>query len=99
MANMPNDNVSVEVAYALAEEQCIIAVTLPAGSTVRQAIENSGILQRYPQIDADAGNVGILSKLVDLDDIVESGDRVEIYRPLLIDPKETRRKRAGASKS
>jgi putative ubiquitin-RnfH superfamily antitoxin RatB of RatAB toxin-antitoxin module len=84
----------VEVAYALPECQEIIALEVEAGSTVRQAIEQSGILRRFPEIDLTRQKVGVFSKRRDLNDILEPGDRVEIYRPLTIDPKDLRRVRA-----
>ncbi len=93
-ADMDTDMIEVEVAYALPQEQSILAVRVPPGSTAKQAIEASGILQRYPQIDLETDRIGIFSKVCKLDRVLEAGDRVEIYRPLLIDPKEKRRRRA-----
>jgi putative ubiquitin-RnfH superfamily antitoxin RatB of RatAB toxin-antitoxin module len=84
----------VEVAYAMPEQQTIIQVTVEAGSTIETAIDRSGILERYPEIDLSQQKVGIFSKIGALSDVVCSGDRIEIYRGLTIDPKESRRQRA-----
>lgn len=86
--------IQVEVAYALPDRQEIIALEVEAGSTVRQAIEQSGILMRFPEIDLTKQKLGVFSKRRELSDILESGDRVEIYRPLTIDPKDLRRVKA-----
>ena len=84
---------SIEVCYALANEQALIAVDLPAGATLQQALEASGILQRYPQIDLATQKVGVFGKLKTLDTVLADHDRVEIYRPLLVDPKLSRQRR------
>ena len=84
---------SVQVCYALADEQALIALELPAGTTVHQAIEASGILQRFPQIDLSTQAVGVFGKLKPLDTVLADHDRVEIYRPLLVDPKVSRQRR------
>ncbi len=84
---------SIEVCYALANEQTLIAVELPEGATVQQALDTSGILQRYPQIDLGTQKVGVFGKLKPLDAVLVDHDRVEIYRPLLVDPKLSRQRR------
>ncbi|MFL9990908.1 RnfH family protein [Paraburkholderia sediminicola] len=84
---------SIEVCYALANEQTLIAVELPEGATVQQALDTSGILQRYPQIDLGTQKVGVFGKLKPLDAVLADHDRVEIYRPLLVDPKLSRQRR------
>jgi hypothetical protein len=84
---------SIEVCYALAGEQTLIAVELPEGATLQQALEASGILQRYPRIDLGAQKVGVFGKLKPLDTVLADHDRVEIYRPLLVDPKLSRQRR------
>ena len=84
---------SIEVCYALANEQALIAVDLPEGATLQQAIEASGILRRYPQIDLGMQKVGVFGKLKPLDTVLADHDRVEIYRPLLVDPKLSRQRR------
>lgn len=93
------DLIQIEVCYALPAEQAILKLDVHAGATVRQAIEKSGILQRFPEIDLAAHRVGRWSHLAALDDRVQAGDRIEIYRPLIADPKEMRRQRAAATGS
>lgn len=84
---------SIEVCYALPSEQTLIAVELPEGATVRQALDASGILTRYPQIDLAQQKVGVFGKLKPLDALLADHDRVEIYRPLIVDPKAARQRR------
>lgn len=91
--------ISVEVVYALADQQTIARLELVSTSTVRQAITASGILQAHPEIDLERASVGIWSKVVTLDDALTDGDRVEIYRPLIADPKVVRRRRANEGNS
>ena len=91
--------ISVEVVYALSDRQTIVQLDLNAGSTVRQAIAASGILQSHPEIDLQRARVGIWSKRATLDRRLRDGDRVEIYRPLVADPKVIRRQRAGEATS
>jgi putative ubiquitin-RnfH superfamily antitoxin RatB of RatAB toxin-antitoxin module len=86
---------SVEVAYATPERQLIVQVEVPSGCTVAEAIERSAIVEQFPELVIAPDRVGIFSRKVALDHVVQSGDRVEIYRPLIADPKETRRKRAA----
>jgi putative ubiquitin-RnfH superfamily antitoxin RatB of RatAB toxin-antitoxin module len=88
-----SERLSVQVCYALATEQVLIDVELPAGATLMQAIEASGILQRYPQIDLSTQKAGVFGKLKPLDTALADHDRVEIYRPLLVDPKVSRQRR------
>ena len=84
----------VEVAYALLERQFLKAIKLERGATVREAIVASGVLSEFPQIDLESVSVGIFSKRITLDTPLSDGDRVEIYRPLLVSPTEARRQRA-----
>lgn len=86
--------IKVEVVYALPEKQYLLKVRLAQGSTVEQAIAASGILELRTDIDLAKNKVGIFSRPVKLTDTVNDGDRVEIYRPLIADPKELRRQRA-----
>lgn len=88
----------VEVVYALPAEQPLLQVQLAEGATVEDAIHASGVLAAHPEIDLAKNKVGIFSKLVKLDEKVRDRDRVEIYRPLIADPKEVRRKRAEEGK-
>ena len=84
----------VEVAYALPEKQYLQRVTLNEGATVEDAIRASGLLELRPDISLTQNKVGIYSRPVKPGDELHDGDRVEIYRPLIADPKELRRKRA-----
>jgi hypothetical protein len=90
--------IPVEVAFALPDEQIILDVELPEGSTVEQAINESGILEHFPQIDLSQNKVGIFGKLAKLDSELRPRDRVEIYRQLIADPKEVRKQRAAEGK-
>lgn len=94
MANdEPGGEIDVEVVYALPSEQVLLHLKVAAGSTVAQAIRLTGVLVRYPEIDMATVRAGVFGKLVSLDMPLKAGDRVEIYRPLIVDPKEARRKR------
>lgn len=92
-----SDKIAVEVAYALPQKQYLQRVTLDAGATIEQAIQASGLLALRDDIDLSKNKVGIYSRPARLDDEVHEGDRVEIYRPLIADPKELRRQRAEKS--
>ncbi len=89
------DSIPVEVAYALPQEQAIVAIEVPAGATIEQAIKASGLLERFPEIDLSTAKVGIFSRLATLATVLRARDRVEIYRPLIADPKEARKRRAS----
>lgn len=91
--------IRVEVVYALRERQVLIALEMEAGSTVRQAVERSGILERFPRIELARDGVGVFGKIADLDAPVRDGDRVEIYRPLVADPKDARREKAKRTRA
>lgn len=90
--------INIEVAYALPTKQSIVDVALQEGTTVQQAIEASNILEQFPEIDLKATKVGIWSRVVKLSDTLIDGDRIEIYRPLIADPKEIRKRRAEKAK-
>lgn len=93
------EQISVEVVYALRERQDVVPVKVPEGATARDAIDASGLLEKHPEIDLDGANkVGIYAKLAPLSTVLRERDRVEIYRPLIADPKEVRRKRAKEGK-
>ena len=89
----------VEVAYARADRQFVIPLELPAGATLADAIHASGLLASCPEIDLDRQRVGVFGKLAPLDRALSDGDRVEIYRPLVGDPKEIRRQLAAEGKT
>jgi uncharacterized protein len=84
----------VEVVYALPLEQDVISIEMSAGTTVLQAVVASGMLARHPDIDLGVARVGVWGRSTTLDSVLRDGDRVEIYRPLQVDPKEVRRRRA-----
>jgi putative ubiquitin-RnfH superfamily antitoxin RatB of RatAB toxin-antitoxin module len=92
------DLITVEVAYAKPEEQVILSLEVPAGTTLRQAVEQSGILERFREIDTQTMKTGIFGKLKKTDQVLQAGDRVEIYRPLIADPKQVRKQRAAEGK-
>jgi putative ubiquitin-RnfH superfamily antitoxin RatB of RatAB toxin-antitoxin module len=85
--------ISVEVVYALPERQVLLPLSVAAGTTVHEAIEQSGIAQYFPGLDA-RGRFGIFGRRVKRDAVLKEGDRIEIYRPLIVDPKDSRRRRA-----
>ena len=93
------DALSIEVAYALPQKQELVQLSLASGSTVQQAIEASGLVQKHPEIDLTKNKIGVFGKLAKLDTVLRNRDRVEIYRPLIADPKEVRRKRADEGKA
>jgi hypothetical protein len=100
---MATDNVlpitiAIEVAYASANQSWLIPFEVEEGTTVQQAIASSGILEQCPDINLQTNKVGLFSKIVELDIQVRAGDRIEIYRPLILDPKEARRLRAEKAK-
>lgn len=92
------DHIQIEVIYALPEKQEIVRLRLPPTATLQQAIEASGLIGKYPEIDLSKGKFGIYSKLARLDTALRDRDRVEIYRPLIADPKEVRKQRAAEGK-
>ena len=93
-----NNEILVEVAYALPKQQLILELMVPEGTTAEQAVDKSGILAKFPEIDPAQNKLGIFGKLVKGDTVLRERDRVEIYRPLIADPKEVRRKRAAEGK-
>jgi uncharacterized protein len=86
--------ISITVAYATPEQQVEIPCRVTEDTTVAMAIRRCGILAQFPDIVLSSAVVGIYSRQVELDDLLVEGDRVEIYRPLVIDPKQARRLRA-----
>ncbi|MBK8509372.1 MAG: RnfH family protein [Candidatus Competibacter sp.] len=90
--------IRVEVAYARPDEQVIVSIDVPEGATLEQAIIQSRIVEQFPEIQPHSAKVGIFGKLAKLSATARPGDRVEIYRPLLADPKEIRKKRAAEGK-
>lgn len=92
-------DIIVEVVYALPEQQTLLSISLDEGSTIEQAIIASDIQKHHPQIDLNNVAVGIFSRAAKLKDTLRDGDRVEIYRPLIADPKELRKLRAAKAKA
>ncbi|MGE0081029.1 MAG: RnfH family protein [Thiohalomonadaceae bacterium] len=88
----------VEVAYARPDQQLIVPVEVESGMTLRHAIERSGLLEKFPEIDLATAKVGVFGKLSKLDKELHPKDRVEIYRPLIADPKEVRKQRSAEGK-
>jgi len=91
-------SINIEVVYALADVQTLIKKAVPEGTTVMGGIEASGILLKYPALDLSAHKLGIFGKLTKPDTVLRDKDRIEIYRPLIADPKEVRRRRAEEGK-
>ncbi len=91
---MAAEKIMVEVAYATPEEQVIIPVEVTEGVDVEAAILESAVLAQFPEIDLSQNKVGIFGKACKLDKVLKAGERVEIYRPLIADPKEARKTRA-----
>ncbi|CRI65833.1 conserved hypothetical protein [Thiocapsa sp. KS1] len=92
------DYLKVSVAYVGPREQVLRPLEVRIGTTVREAIEQSAVIAKCPEIDLAANQVGIFGKLTKLDQVLEDGDRIEIYRPLIADPKEARKRRAADGK-
>ena len=93
-----SEDISVEVTYALPQKQEVLSLKIRSGALVSEAIERSGILRDFPEIDLGSAKVGIYGKQVKLDVVLRDKDRIEIYRPLIADPKEIRKKRAAEGK-
>jgi putative ubiquitin-RnfH superfamily antitoxin RatB of RatAB toxin-antitoxin module len=95
---MSDEKIKIELVYALSAEQILLKLEVPVGATIAEAVRLSGILDKHPEIDLDKGKFGIFGKLSKTDTVLREKDRVEIYRPLLADPKEVRRRRAEEGK-
>ena len=98
MGKNMTERLSIEVIYPLPSRQELFRVQIQPGASVRDAIEASGILQKYLEIDLEKNKVGIFAKLVKLDAPLRDLDRIEIYRPLIADPKAVRKQRAAEGK-
>ena len=92
------ESIQIEVTFARPEKQDVVRLKLPEGTTLGQAIEASGLLQRYPELEVEKLKVGVFGKLSRMDTVLRERDRVEIYRPLIADPKEVRKQRAAEGK-
>ncbi|MDG1732479.1 MAG: RnfH family protein [Thalassotalea sp.] len=95
---MSVEQISIELVYALPNEQTLLSLSVDEKSTIEQAVVESGICQQYPEIDLSINKVGIWNKAAKLTQELEEGDRIEIYRPLIADPKEVRKRRAEKAK-
>ena len=95
---MAEEMIAVEVCYALSDQQVLVPLKLPQGATLQQALEASGLLEKHPEIDLKKNKFGIYAKLSKVDTVLRDRDRVEIYRPLIADPKEVRKQRAAEGK-
>lgn len=95
---MNNEKINVELVYALPQEQALLKFQVPKGTRVGDAVQLSGILAKFPEIDLGKNKLGIFGKLAKPDAELRELDRIEIYRPLIADPKEVRRKRAEEGK-
>lgn len=94
-----SERIYVEVVYALPHVQAVVGLYVSAGTTAAQAIAQSQLAERFPDIDLAQSRIGIFGKLTKPDAVLRHHDRVEIYRPLIADPKEIRRARAGGKRS
>ncbi len=93
-----NVNIQIEVVYGLAHKQKLLSLPVSQGVTVEEAIIESGIIALFPEIDLSENKVGIWNKVVKLSTVLENLDRIEVYRPLIADPKEVRKRRAEKAK-
>jgi putative ubiquitin-RnfH superfamily antitoxin RatB of RatAB toxin-antitoxin module len=90
-----SNSIAVMVCYATANQQVIIPLELPPQTNILQAIQQSGVLDQYTEIDLAKNTIGVFGKLVNLDQVLQDKDRIEIYRPLRINPMDARRSRAA----
>lgn len=90
--------IMIEVAFGHADEQELLSLEVEEGTTIEQAIEQSGIMNTFPEIDLSKNKVGIFGKMAPKKQVLREKDRIEIYRPLIADPKEVRKKRAAEGK-
>ncbi|MEQ3638838.1 MULTISPECIES: RnfH family protein [unclassified Alteromonas] len=95
---MSSELITVEVAYALPTKQSLVSIAIDKNATVEEAIQASNLLHEYPDIDLSKTKVGVWSRVVRLKDTLIDGDRIEIYRGLIADPKEIRKRRAEKAK-
>ncbi len=86
--------INITVAYATVTRQLEIALQISESTTIAVAIQRSGIIEQFPEIKLSEAKIGVFSRRAQLDDLLHDGDRIEIYRPLIIDPKQARLLRA-----
>ena len=92
------NSISVEVVYGVPHEQKILTITVNEGTTVEQAIIESGIIKLFPEIDLSINKVGVWNRAIKLTEVLNDSDRIEVYRPLIADPKDVRKRRAEKAK-
>ena len=92
---MADESINIEIAYARPDQQVVIPLNVPPGSSAEQAITASGILEQFPEIDLKQQKIGIFSQICPLQKTVSAGDRIEIYRPLSQNPMDARRSRTN----
>lgn len=97
-AELTEDNILIEVVYGLAHKQKLLSLPVKQNTSVEEAIIESGIISLFPEIDLAVNKVGIWNKVVKLSQLVEDLDRIEVYRPMIADPKEVRKRRAEKAK-
>jgi putative ubiquitin-RnfH superfamily antitoxin RatB of RatAB toxin-antitoxin module len=95
---MSNNKIKIEIVYALPHEQVLLKLDVPEQTTIIEAVKLSGLKEKFPEIDLEKGKFGLYGKLSKGDVVLREKDRVEIYRPLIADPKEVRKKRAEEGK-
>ncbi|NQY47554.1 MAG: RnfH family protein [Colwellia sp.] len=93
-----DDKITIEIVYGVPHKQKILTLLLAAGITVEQAVIESGIIDLFPEIDLTVNKVGVWNRAVKLTDTVNDLDRIEVYRPLIADPKDVRKRRAEKAK-
>ena len=93
------ETINIEVVYGLAHKQKLLSLPVSKNATVEQGIIESGIISLFPEIDLSVNKVGIWNKAVKLTQVLENLDRIEVYRPLIADPKEVRKRRAEKAKT
>ncbi|TYK66504.1 RnfH family protein [Colwellia echini] len=93
-----NSKITIEIVYGIPQKQKILTLSVVSGTTVEQAIIDSGIIKLFPEINLNENKVGIWNRTVKLTDSVDDLDRIEIYRPLIADPKDVRKRRAEKAK-
>lgn len=96
---MPEPTITIAVVFALPDRQPLVKLQVPVGTTVADAVRLSGLPSRFPEIDAKPMQCAIFGRAVALGDVLADGDRVEVLRPLLIDPKESRRQAAARTRT
>lgn len=95
---MSDNEISIEVVYGLPHKQELLLLCVPENTTIEQAIITSGIIKSFPEIDLAVNKVGVWNRVAKLTDVIRDTDRIEIYRPLIADPKEVRKRRAEKAK-